>query len=113
MSFFTMTRTVIKNLLRKPFTIKYPFGPRRPYYPNTRGSITVNIHECIFCGLCQKKCLTAAITVSKEAKQWKIDRTRCIICGSCVEGCPEKCLNMENFYTPPSAGKKEDIYRNA
>jgi len=113
MSFFGMTKTIIKNLLRRPYTVKYPFGPRRAYYANTRGSVRIRIKECIFCGLCQKKCPTGAISVSRDEKTWKIDRMRCITCGYCVEVCPKKCLGMENDYTPPSPEKKEDIYGNA
>ena len=110
MSLFVMVKTVIKSILKKPATVKYPFGPRRAYYKNTRGSIAIDINKCIFCGLCRKKCPTGAISVIKEEKKWKIDRLRCITCGYCIETCPKKCLSMENRYSGPSTGKKEDVY---
>jgi len=108
-----MVRTAIKSLFGRPATRRYPFGPKRAYYKNTRGSIKIDITGCIFCGLCQKKCPTGAITVTKEEKKWQIDRLRCIICGYCVEVCPKKCLKMEPDYTGPSTGGREDTYRRA
>lgn len=113
MAFFVMIKTAIKSLFGKPATIKYPFGPRRPNYKNTRGRIAIDISECIFCGLCQKKCPTAAISVDKTEKKWTIDRLRCISCGSCVENCPRKCLSMQNDYSKPVTGKEEETHQNA
>ena len=113
MSFFLMTKIIIKNILRRPATIKYPFGPRREFYTNTRGKITMDINKCIFCGLCQKKCPTGAITVTREEKKWQIDRMKCITCGYCTESCPKKCISMESEYQEPVIDKKEDIYQNA
>jgi len=113
MKFFVMAKTVIKSLLRKPATRKYPFGPMREFFENSRGSVAINIGDCIFCGMCQRKCPTKAITVTKENRQWKIDRMKCIACGCCVENCPKKCLIMEPQYTAPSTEKKEDVYQDA
>jgi len=111
MSLFIMAKTAIKSILRKPATRRYPFGPKRPYYKNTRGRIEIDITKCIFCGLCQKKCPTNALTVIREEKKWKIDRMRCCSCGYCVEVCPKKCLSMKNEYMGPSTGEKKDIYQ--
>ena len=113
MSLFSLAKTAIRSIFIKPATMKYPFGPKRAYYANTRGRIVNNIEECIFCGICQKKCPTRALTVIKEEKTWKIDRMKCITCGSCVEHCPKKCLTMENIYSDPATEKKEEVYRHA
>lgn len=112
MPFFVMAKTVLKSLFRRPVTRKYPFAPRQ-YYKNTRGKINIEIRQCIFCGICQKKCPTAAIKVDKEQKSWEIDRMRCIACGYCVEVCPKKCLSMHNQYTPAKSSKQKDKYQNA
>ncbi len=113
MRLFVMARTAIMSMVKRPATRKYPFGPRRKFYKNSRGRIDQNIEKCVFCGLCEKKCPTHAITVVRDEKTWKIDRMKCMTCGYCVEVCPVKCLSMENEYTGPSVSRKEDIYRHA
>ena len=112
MQFFIMAKTVLKSLFRKPFTIKYPFGPK-VLSEASRGSIIIDISKCIFCGICQRKCPTGAIVVSKEEKTWTIARLRCITCGYCVEVCPKKCLSMSNQYTEPMLTRHEETHKNA
>lgn len=109
MSFFSMKKTVIGSLFKKPATARYPFAPR-DYHKNTRGKISIDISQCIFCGMCQRKCPTAAILVTKSDKHWEIDRLRCIACGYCVEVCPKKCLKMENKYSLPLVKRGKDKY---
>lgn len=104
MSIFSMSKTVFKSLFSKPATLMYPIEPRIPY-KNTRGHIAITINDCIFCGICSKKCPSDAINVAKTEKQWEIDRFKCVSCNLCVEVCPKKCLTMENAYTSPSTGK--------
>ena len=93
MSFFTMAGSTIRNLFHKPSTLMYPVKPAK-VFPFTRGRVTIEVNLCIFCGMCQKKCPTDAITVNKTEKIWRIERLRCISCRSCVEVCPKKCLHM-------------------
>ena len=112
MSIFLMARTVLKSLFSRPATVKYPFGPVISR-EKSRGRLNIDISKCIFCGICQKKCPTAALTVSRQAKKWRIARMRCIICGNCVEVCPKKCLSLENRYTPPALAKEEEEFSNA
>jgi ech hydrogenase subunit F len=104
-----MTKTVIKNLLNGPVTLMYP-KKKRTYTPITRGRVEVNINKCIFCGMCDMRCPTYAITVTKDSKEWQIDRLKCCTCDLCVEICPVKCLSMENQYTPPITDRGEGIY---
>jgi formate hydrogenlyase subunit 6/NADH:ubiquinone oxidoreductase subunit I len=81
---------------------------KRDFAPKTRGSIRIEIDKCIFCGICQRKCPTQAIVVTKETKHWDIDRFRCIICNACVEACPKKCLFTEGQYSASAAVKSEE-----
>jgi ech hydrogenase subunit F len=108
--FFSLAKTVLKSLFKKPVTVQYPFGPRT-YFKGTRGSIDIVIAQCIFCGICQRKCPTGAIKVDKAAKKWIINRLRCISCKGCVEVCPKKCLTQNNQYSPSVVEKKEDTFQ--
>jgi formate hydrogenlyase subunit 6/NADH:ubiquinone oxidoreductase subunit I len=107
-----MTKTIIKSLFKKPVTTKYPFAPRI-CMKNSRGSIDMTISNCIFCGLCQRKCLTDAIVVDKKEHTWQIDRLRCITCNRCVEVCPKKCLDMKPEYSPATTSRKKQIFKLA
>lgn len=101
---------VLKNLVHAPVTKKYPKEPCR-VFERTRGHVAIQIDQCIFCGICSKKCPTHAIGVNKAEKYWEIERLKCIQCNSCVEQCPKKCLEMANSYTPPTTGSQTEVYR--
>ena len=106
---FTFTKTITRNFFKKPVTLKYPFEKREPY-PATRGRIFTVIEQCIFCGLCARKCPTNAITVTKESKEFDLRSLQCIMCSSCVEACPKKCLIMENQYSASVVKNTEGVY---
>ncbi|MCL2834445.1 MAG: 4Fe-4S binding protein [Treponema sp.] len=93
MSLLPITKTIIGSLFKKYATLPYPFKPM-PKDPLVRGQITIGINECIFCGICSKKCPTHAIEVMRNNKSWEISRFNCIQCGECVSVCPKKCLHM-------------------
>lgn len=104
-----MAKTVTKNLLRGPATLMYP--QRKRVFPEaTRGRVEIDIEACIFCGMCNRRCPTYAIEVTKDDKQWQIDRLKCCACNLCVEICPKKCLSMGNQYAPPLTDKRAGIY---
>ena len=105
----SFTRIALRNLFRKPATRLYPQVPR-VYPARTRGSVVINIEDCIFCGLCSKKCPTSAIKVDRGDSSWQIRRFGCIQCGACVEACPKKCLAMNTAYTAPGGDKKEERF---
>ena len=85
--------TVLKNLLRKPFTVKYPYvrvEPPKGY----RGRPSVEKEKCVECWLCIRTCPARAITVSKETKKPSIWYVRCIFCGECAEVCPTRAITL-------------------
>lgn len=112
MKVFAMLKTVTKSLFTGPATLMYP-GRQRVYAPITRGQITIEIDKCIFCGMCSRKCPTYAITVTKEKRQWTIDRLNCTACGRCVEVCPVKCLHMDNHYSPAVRRRDDALFTAA
>ncbi len=61
--------------------------------------------------MCSKRCPTYAIVVTKDGKEWEIDRLKCCTCNLCVEVCPVKCLSMEGQYTQPVAERGAAIYK--
>lgn len=52
-------------------------------------------NACIGCKKCEKSCHEGAISVSCNLAQ--IDYAKCTGCGSCLEGCPTKCLHSVVF----------------
>jgi len=99
-----MLGNIIRNLFSKPATRKYPFARREPF-EKARGSIDIDINNCIFCGICEKKCPADAIKVSKDGKSWEIDPYKCIICNVCTESCPKKCILSNPDYKSPEYQK--------
>jgi formate hydrogenlyase subunit 6/NADH:ubiquinone oxidoreductase subunit I len=110
MKSFTMAMTVIKNLLKGPATLMYP-QRKRTFTAMTRGKIENEYPECIFCGMCSRRCPTYAIVVNKEKKEWEIQRLKCCMCNLCVDVCPVKCLSTDSHYSPPVTEKKIGIQK--
>lgn len=107
MPFLKMSKTVGKSFLRKPATRGYPYR-KRTAYKNSRGQIRIEMKDCVYCGLCMRKCPTAAIATQLKEKVWTLDPMRCINCGACVECCPKKCLFMKEEYLEPVAAPRKD-----
>lgn len=52
-----------------------------------------NSHEsCSNCKLCNKSC-PMGLNVNEMVKNDTIDNLNCILCGECIENCPEKAIN--------------------
>jgi formate hydrogenlyase subunit 6/NADH:ubiquinone oxidoreductase subunit I len=87
-----------RNLVKKPATKMYPVVAPT-YTKMTKGHITCDIKECILCSICEKRCPTHAIDVSKDDETWAINNFACIQCYTCVRVCPKTCLDMAPDYT--------------
>jgi len=109
MGVFTITRMIIRSLMKGPDTRRYPAVPAKKT-PLTRGHLTIEIEKCIFCGLCSMHCPADAIIVTKAERTWYIDRMRCIVCGGCIEYCLKDCLHLDPEYLAPQVGRLADTY---
>jgi ech hydrogenase subunit F len=107
MAYFEMSRLVLKWALTKPPTSRYPFEPRR-LITGSRGQLEIATETCVYCGVCAKKCPTAALAVDRGHKRWVIDRLRCISCGYCVEICPKKSLTLSANHAAPTVTRDRE-----
>lgn len=107
----SFTGGVLKALFKKPATYGYPYN-KKEFPDRTRGSIVIDIDNCIFCGLCEKKCPSSAIKVDRNLGTWSIDRMGCVQCENCVNGCPKKVLSTNVNYTEPNTKKTVDVFKN-
>lgn len=94
-----MLGNILRNLVSRPATRRYPFVKRAPF-EGSRGQLQIDADSCVYCGLCSKACPARAIVVSRKPKSWTLDPYRCIVCGYCVEVCPKHCLSMKGEHRP-------------
>ncbi len=104
-----MWRSSLRNLFSKPATRLYPAVPAN-LADETRGRIVYDMDKCIFCGLCERRCPTNAITMDKANKSQTVSRARCIACRVCVENCPTDAIDMRREYAPPSTAPELHVY---
>ena len=97
-----MLKNLIQCLFGKPATRLYPFVARPPF-DGARGMIEMDPNICVYCGMCQKRCPTNAITVARKPNSWTLDPHRCIVCSYCVEVCPKHCIYMRTHHRAPTA----------
>jgi ech hydrogenase subunit F len=102
---FKMTPNVIRNLLHKKATRRYPRAVR-PAIENVRGALFNDIAKCTFCGTCAIKCPSQCITVDKKAGKWIYDLFACVFCGICVDFCAAGSLYQQSEYRLPLAERE-------
>ncbi len=105
----SMWRSSLRNLVSKPATRLYPSVPAN-LADATRGRIVYDMSKCIFCGLCERRCPTNAITMDKGNKTQSVSRARCIACKVCVENCPTDAIEMIKEYAPPGTSPELHVY---
>jgi len=113
----------MKALFQPIVTVQYP-REEIDITPNFRGHIDLildpkkNSFLCISCGMCQNACPSDCITTKgkkvegkkkKTLVLFKLDFTKCSLCGSCVEVCPTKALEFSREYNL-AAFSKEEFY---
>lgn len=96
----TFTPNILKNLVAKPATRKYPFTKREPF-KGVRGELYNDIDSCIFCSMCARKCPTQCISVDKKTGIWVCDPFACVFCGVCRDNCPVSCIHFYAAHKSP------------
>jgi ech hydrogenase subunit F len=97
---FKMTPNIMRNLVVKKSTRRYPIEVREPF-AKIRGELINDIERCIFCGTCEVKCPSQCLAVDKKSYVWVYDPMACVYCGVCVDSCPAKCLSQKTQYRAP------------
>lgn len=97
---FKMTGNIMRNLVVKKSTRRYPVEVREPF-DKVRGELINDIDRCIFCGTCAVKCPSQCLEVDKQTYKWNYDPFACVYCGVCVDICPSKCLYQKTQYRKP------------
>ncbi len=100
----------MRNLLRGPITLKYPFEkaelPERARWAVQPTYDGAGAHKCTACMACIRACpdniLELEVT-TREDKSKHIDRYSyeigaCMMCGLCVEACPFDAIEMGHDY---------------
>src|SRR5512144_300883 len=98
-SLVTGMRVTIAQFFQKPVTLQYPYeSVKLP--PRFRGHIELVRDEktgkplCFACKLCERACPSDCISVEgvklegekkKTVSEYRLDFTKCSLCGSCVE----------------------------
>ena len=98
---FKMTSNIVRNLVVKKSTRRYPAEVRDPF-AKARGELINDIERCIFCGTCEVKCPSQCIQVDRKACIWTCDPFACVYCGVCVDTCPAKSLFQKTEYRSPT-----------
>ena len=97
---FTLTPYILRNLVTKKATRKYP-KRARPAFKDARGELFNRIEQCNFCGACALKCPSQCIKVDRVNAIWICEASACVFCGVCVDTCPTNSLYQKAEYRGP------------
>ncbi len=121
-SLFIGMRVTIVQFFKPTVTVHYPHETLK-IAPRFRGHIELvrdpetGIAKCFVCKLCEKACPSDCITVEgvkpeggkrKTVTYYRLDFTKCSLCGSCVEACRDGAIQFSRDYNL-AGWKKEDF----
>ena len=94
-----MVRELLKHLLKRPATLKYPFE-KRALFKGLRGRPVWDMKRCTGCKLCYRDCPSGAIEMIGKGPEaeFKHHLDRCLFCGQCEEVCPVNAITMTEQY---------------
>jgi NADH-quinone oxidoreductase subunit I len=115
-------RITIGQFFKPTVTVHYPYQTLK-IPPRFRGHIELvrdpetGMAKCFVCKLCEKACPSDCITVEgakpeggkrKTVTYYRLDFTKCSLCGSCVEACRDGAIRFSRDYN--LAGTNKDAF---
>jgi NADH-quinone oxidoreductase subunit I len=122
-SLFIGMKITIGQFFKPTVTVHYPHETLQ-IPPRFRGHIelvkdpTTGIAKCFVCKLCEKACPSDCITVEgvkpegakrKTVTYYRLDFTKCSLCGSCVEACRDGAIRFSREYNLASTNKDDYV----
>lgn len=86
---------IVKHLVTKPMTLKFPHESLKPVQ-DYRGRHILELEKCVGCGICASVCPNQAIElVESDGKKYpQIHLGKCCFCALCAEYCPRNAIKM-------------------
>jgi NADH-quinone oxidoreductase subunit I len=122
-SLFIGLKITLGQFFQRPITVRYPYQTLK-IPPRFRGHIelvrdpSTGKAKCFVCKLCEKACPSDCITVDgmkpegakrKTVTFYRLDFTKCSLCGSCVEACRDGAIRFSRDYNLASTSKEEFV----
>lgn len=122
-SLFIGLKITLGQFFQRTITVRYPYQTLK-IPPRFRGHIELvrdpatGKAKCFVCKLCEKACPSDCITVDgmkpegakrKTVTFYRLDFTKCSLCGSCVEACRDGAIRFSRDYNLASTSKEEFV----
>ncbi|HWX18494.1 MAG TPA: 4Fe-4S binding protein [Candidatus Binatia bacterium] len=122
-SLFIGLKITLGQFFKPTVTVRYPHATLK-MPARFRGHIELvrdpatGKPKCFVCKLCEKACPSDCITVEgikpegarrKTVNYYRLDFTRCSLCGSCVEACRDSAIRFSRDYNLASTNKEDFI----
>lgn len=122
-SLLTGMRVTLAEFFKPAVTMQYPHESLK-MAPRFRGHIELVRDPqtgkplCFACKLCERACPSDCISVEgaklegekrKTVSEYRLDFTKCSLCGSCVEACKAGAIRFSKEYNLASTSKEQYI----